>query len=191
MQTIILVLDMPLRHAGGEITELRLAEPEAQKMFMVWRNIEGGENPESSALFARDLVVKASGLPEAAIGALPVSVMGAAADRISNAIAAEMEGFEFDESVTDFTFDEPVTVGNIEYTFLPIREPTADEVIKANSHLRTSQGPASQMKYRMSLVSQVTGVPITNVHRFPVTTVMKMARIIEVFSAAGRQTGAS
>ncbi|MEG3348414.1 phage tail assembly protein [Novacetimonas sp. GS1] len=191
MQPIAIPLDPPLRHAGGEIPELVLTEPEAQKMFLAWRAIETGANPEASVIFARDLVAKASGLPESAVNDLPISIMVTGAERLSDAIASEVESFELDESETEFVFPAPVTVGNIEYTSLSLREPTSGEAIKANSHLRNSQGPASQLRYQMALVSLVTGVPSANVHRFPVTIVMKAARAIEVFSMAGRQTGAS
>ncbi|GBR00542.1 phage tail assembly protein [Acetobacter oeni] len=183
------VLDVPVSHDGGTVTELMVTEPDAIRMANAQRAIDGSINPESASIFSRDLVMAACSVSQKIADMLPLSVTSEIADRVMNAIQDEVDTYEFDPSQDVMTLDEPVQVGPVAYGEISVREPTTGELIKANSNLRQSQGPAAQMRYRMALVSNVSGIPVTSIYKFPASVVMKAAKVIEGFTPAGPGTG--
>ncbi|EHH68378.1 hypothetical protein [Gluconobacter morbifer] len=184
-------LAAPISFEGGQIQTLSIQEPDALKLCNAQRAIEVDANPEAMSIFARDIVVACCGISSKVADLLPLGVTAAISDLVMTTIMAEVDGFEFDPSQDTIELNPPVNVGTIGYSELYVRSATTGEMIKANSNLRNSQGPASDLKYRMSLVSQVCGIPITTVHKFPASTVYKTAKVIEVFTNDGRGTGNS
>lgn len=185
------ILDDAIRTDGGEISQLVITEPDALKLANAQRAIDASLNPEATALFSRDLVMACCGIGQKVADLLPLSVTATISEQVMTGLREDVDAYEFDQSQDVIELEEAVQVGAVTYSEIPVREPTTGELIKANSHLRQSQGPAAEMRYNMSIVSQVSGIPITAIHKFPASVVMKAARVIEGFTSAGRGTGGS
>ena len=184
------VLSEPLKVAGGQVTEFRLREPTGIEMFRANRHIEVSNNPEAEMLFAREIVAAVAGLKQPELlGELPVSDLLEASDAIIRQFAEKVEGFNPEEAELELPIGEAVTIEGVDYAVLQLRPAKTGEMLKARGHLRHSQGPASQLQYQMSLVSQVTGISVPVVHRLPASAIVRAAATVEVFTQPGRRTG--
>ena len=183
-------LSEPLRAAGGQVSQLALREPTGIELFRANKHIEASANPEAEMLFARELVAAVAGLrkPED-LSDLPVSDLLAASDRIVRLFADKVEGFDPEAAELELPIGETVTIEGVDYDVLHLRPARTGEMLKARGHLRHGQGPASQLQYQMSLVSQVAGIAVPVVHRLPASAIVRAAATVEVFTQPGRRTG--
>lgn len=85
-----------------------------------------------------------------------------------------------------------VSFNNQEYTELSLREPTADEVRKAEEHLRAGPMlPHCRRNYQMNLIAMVSGLPLPVVQKIGVAKVQMAMAYLGLFLAAGQGTGVS
>lgn len=186
------VLSAPLKVGGGEIAELRLREPTGMELLRANKHIELSTNPEAEMLFARELVAAIAGLKQPdLLSDLPVADLLEASAEIIKLFSDKVEGFNPDEAELEMPIDEPVTIQGVSYHTLSLRPAKTGEMLKARSHLRHGQGPASQLSYQMALVSHVAGLGVPIVHQLPASTIVKAAATVEVFTQPGRRTGST
>ena len=184
-------LSEPLKVAGGGlVTELRLREPIGMEMLRANKHIEVSTNPEAEMLFARELVAGVAGLKRPdLLSDLPVSDLVEASDIIVRLFSEQVEGFNPDEAELELPIGRTMTIDGIDYSTLSLRPARTGEMLKARGRLRHGQGPASQLEYQMSLVSNVTGLALPIVHQLPASAIVRAAATIEIFTQPGRRTG--
>lgn len=187
----ILELDEPVTIAGGVVAQLMLREPTAMELHRAYRHVDAARHPEAVARFASDLVSSVTGTKIEVVHELPEAVIVEASSRIIDLMDRALEGFDAENAGSEIDLEEPLVVNNIGYSSVSVRPPKAGEMIKARTHLRQSQGEAAAMNYRMSLVTQVSGLPPQVVHLLPASVVFKATAAIEFFTVRGRRTGTS
>ena len=186
-----LILEQPIKHAGGQITQLRIAEPTALQLWKAHRHMERSSNPETEFLFAQELVAGVNGLRIEALAELPVYDLEAASQAISGIVSAELDGFDPENAELEVLLPEPIAEGAVEYHRLELRPAKTGEELKARGYLRNGETAAARLQYQMSIVSNVSGVPLPVVHRMPASVVIRSAVTVEVFTRRGRRTGTS
>ncbi len=189
-ETVTLV--EPVKIGGGTIASLPVREPTCAVMARAWRHVEATGNPEASFLFERELVAGVAGLARPdMLDAISVADLTTASKKITDLIDANLAGFDPENAEVEVTLNEPVIESGVEYATLSLRSARTGEMLRARGHLRSGQGPASQLAYQMSLTAAVGGVPIKVLQRFPVTVVMRAAMTIEVFTVRPPATGSA
>ncbi len=187
-----MTLASPVQTDGGQITSLLIREPTCAEMARAWKHVEATNNPEANFLFERELVAGVGGFARPTLlDNLSMADLAAASARISKLIDLGLEGFDPESLDAEIVLAEPLVESGVEYSTLSLRPARTGEMLKARGHLRTSQGPASNLAYQMALAAAVADVPMKVVHRMPVTSVMRAAMTIEVFSVRPPGTGSA
>jgi hypothetical protein len=87
--------------------------------------------------------------------------------------------------------DPPITFKGGSYAALPLREPRAGEVRKAEGFMRNGIHAESMRLYTINLVSTVSNWPILAVEQLPISKLNEAAAFLAGFTEGGLRTGRS
>jgi Phage tail assembly chaperone proteins, E, or 41 or 14 len=176
---------------GRQVTEIGVREPTAIEMFRAFKRLDGGQDMAANLMFARDIAMQQLGAAsEQDVAQLDAGDMSEIAERAVALTEAAMDGFDPQAAPPEVEF-ESLTVEGIEYSSLTVRAPRTGEMLRASSHMRGVETMSTRVGYQMALVSEVSGVKLTVVHRLPMSVVARAAAIIEGFRSRGRRTGSN
>ena len=192
--TMTILLDPPVAYGGGEVAELRLREPTGRQVREAEREL-GAEAPWVNAVaYELKLIGLVTGLPTAALDALPIGATNFAAAFLQEFIEAGADlGADDDDApppeATTLAIDPPLTFNGVSYADLDVREPLASEIRRARALMRTAGSLFESRRAQMALVTAVSGLPAPVIDGLPIRLLNQAARILGRFIAAGRPTG--
>lgn len=92
----------------------------------------------------------------------------------------------------EMTIDFPeIVIDSNRVDRIVLREPTGQQVQKAETELKGGVNVASMRMYQISLVSQCSGVPRQVIERLPISKLNEASRYAQSFIDAGPATGAT
>lgn len=178
---MIITLDKPIEHAGGEIRELKLREPTASEMREA-EKLLGEFTAETVSAFQARLLHLVAGLEPAASNLLLVSTMRRA--------AAYFVGFDkrpviepgADANDTlDIDLPEPIESGGVTYVTLELTEPTVGTRRKAETALRSGRTAVNLRHYDIILVAGASNLPFDVAEKLPVSIMNQAAAYLRRF----------
>lgn len=194
--TLTIRLDAPVEFARGKYEALALMEPSAGQTLQAEQALGAGVNAETLRRRDVKLVAIVSGWPESAVGQLPISRLNEAADFLLEFTTRGLpEGDDAppvpDEAEYTITLATPVTLLREERDTLALREPTAQQIMQAEGHMRKGVTAASLRLRDIHLVAAVAGWPVPAVQALPISRLNEAATYLLGFSMRGRRTGAT
>ncbi len=88
---LVIILDTPIAHGGGTVTELTLQEPLAAQVRAAESHLRNGVNAQTLRDYQLALVTSVSGVARQAIDKLPVSKLLEAADYLQGFISPPLK----------------------------------------------------------------------------------------------------
>ena len=193
--TMTIGFDPPLAYRGGEVAEISLREPTARQVRDAEREL-GAEAPwVNSVAYELRLIGLVSGLPAAALDALPVGAANYASTFLQEFIEAGAADPAADDEAepppeaTTLAIEPPIKFTGVSYAELDLREPLASEIRKARALMRTVGSLFESRRAQMALVTAVSGLPAPVIDALPIRTLNEAARLLGRFITAGRPTG--
>jgi hypothetical protein len=188
-RTLVIPINPPIKHEGGEVSELKLREPTGKEMREAERKFDGGMTPEAVSNFEVALVGAVSGVPEVALNKLPVSVMRRASDFVRGFDVVPAPA-ELQETL-NLILPEPISVGGVTYTELNLAEPTVGARRRAETAFRTGQTLANSRHYQLILTAEAAKAGFAAVEMMPVSVLNQAEAYLRGFLQPGRPIGSS
>lgn len=186
-QTLVLTLDPPVDVAGGKLDMVKLREPTGTEMMAAEAAISAAISEATLTDYRVKLVCAVSGLDEASVNLLPVSVFGNACrfvEAFNSAGPAASAG-----PTLELPIGAKLTSGAISYDKLTLREPTVGQRRKAETAIAAGRTAASGRRYQMILVSEASGVPYALAEQLPVSVLNAAEAFVLGFIEGGPKTG--
>ena len=190
-RTLTIALDPPIKHAGGEIAELRLREPTGREMREAEGKLSDGVSAEAISNYQASLVSAVAGLSEDAINALRDSINRQAVSYLLTFDRSVRRGPEQPPPSLEIDLPEPVAFGGVTYRSLTLAEPTVGMRRRAETAMRTGQTAANARQYQIILVAEAAGVPFAAVETMPVSALNAAQAYLQGFIEPGPPTGSS
>ena len=194
-ESLTIELAKPITVKGGALASLKLREPTAQEMSKAEAHLQRGSTPEGVTNFLRSLVGSMTGLTDDALDQIPISKLRQAAEYFNGFSEAALEPADIGLSpeddlpeTWDLELPKPLDVDGLEYTSLPLCEPSTGAQRKAQGQFRQGIGAQTMRLYQIHLVVNATGVPMKVVQRLPVSVLNTAVQYLSGFSDRGRVT---
>jgi hypothetical protein len=189
-RTLVIPINPPIKHEGGEVSELKLREPTGKEMREAERKFDGGVTPETLSNFNAALISAVSGVPEEALNKLPVSIEQKAVDYLRGFDVVPDQADNQPDTL-EVDLPEPVSYGGVTYSSLNLREPTLGARRKAESAYRSGRTIAATRHYQILIVAAASDADFGAVENMPVSALNAAEAYLRGFLQPGRPTGSS
>lgn len=190
--TFVIDLVPPLTVDGATIEQLKLHEPNGLQVRQAELLMAQSVNVATQRAAHIKLVAAVSGVPQAGIGALPISILNRAADYLQAFVDTFLEPFADPAPELVIDLDPPLEVKDKgKFERLELREPDTSTVAKAEQLVAKGFNIESLRRYKLKLVADVSGVPLPIVELMPIRVLNRGAAYLQGFIESGRRTGAS
>ena len=191
--TLVISLDPPIRSKGGEWAQLTLVEPRAQQVRLAEKELDAAMSPASQTAYQMELVRAVADVPKHVVEALRVRHLGEAFNFVAGFMDDPYDDIDQAGDALpdplDLPIEPPLTWNKGVYASLPLREPTAEELRKAQAFMRSGVTPYTHRSYQMELLQMVTGLNPAIIHGLRIRTLTEASRHLALFIAAGRKAG--